>query len=359
MKYFHALNKINGIGSQKLKLLADFFGDGEEIWKSDRAKLEASGIGEKAAALIVKERNKINPDEEWEKLKKENIRLLKASDPNYPRLLREIPAAPFLLYVRGSFWDFNAHPIITIVGSRKLTNYGRQIALSLSGNLARAGVIVASGMALGIDAVAHRGALDAGGKTIAILGSGLDDSHIGPVTNFHLSREIMENGALISEYPPGIAATAGTFPARNRIMAGISLGTVVVEAAIASGTIITANLALEFNREIFAVPGSVFSPVSQGTNALIKAGAKLVSGAQDILEELNLEKIKTAEKIKKIIPDNPEEEKIIKVLSAEPLHIDRIIKLTKLKANIVSSSLSIMEMKGMIKDMGGQNYIRI
>jgi len=247
--------------------------------------------------------------------------------------------------------------MITVVGSRKLTSYGKQAAYGLAQDLSRAGITIVSGMALGIDAAAHRGALDAKGKTIAVLGNGLDDKNISPRTNFNLSREIIFSGALVSDYPAGTPALPGSFPARNRIMAGMSLGTLVIESAQASGTLITANLALDFNREIFAVPGSIFSPASEGTNQLIKSGAKLVSSAKDILEELNIEKIKEAEKIKKVIPDSPDEEKILKILSNEPLHIDKIIKLSRLKTSTASSTVAIMEMKGMIKNMGGQNYI--
>lgn len=356
MKYLNALNKISGVGSQKIRKLIAFFGSAEKAWKASSQELFKSGIEEKIANNILTERGKINPDKEWEKMKKEDISMISVEDPAYPKLLKEIPNPPYSLYLKGEM-DLNAQPIITIVGSRKLTNYGKQAAYGLAQDLSRAGATIASGMALGIDAAAHRGALDARGKTIAVLGSGLDDRNIGPQTNFNLSREIIFSGALISDYPEGTPALPGSFPARNRIMAGIALGTLVVEAAQASGTLITANLSLDFNREIFAVPGSIFSPVSEGTNQLIKSGAKLVSGAKDILEELNIEKIKEAEKVKKVIPDSPEEEKILKILSSEPLHIDKIIKLSKMETGTASSTIAVMEMKGMLKNMGGQNYI--
>jgi len=358
MKYLNALNKITGVGSQKIRKLVKFFGSAREAWNAKPQELAQSGVGEKVANSILFERGKINPDEEWEKMAKENIKMITVKDANYPKLLKEIPNPPYSLYIKGNI-DFNARPMITIVGSRKLTSYGKQAARGLARDLSQAGITIVSGMALGIDAAAHRGALDARGKTAAVLGSGLDDRNIGPQANFNLSREIMSSGALVSDYPAGVEAVPGSFPARNRIMAGMSLGTLVIEAAQKSGTLITANLALDFNREIFAVPGPIFSPVSEGTNQLIKSGAKLVSNAKDILEELNIEKIKEAEKIKKIIPDSPEEEKILKILSSEPAHIDKIIKLSKLKASIASSTIALMEMKGMIKDIGGQNYIVI
>jgi len=247
--------------------------------------------------------------------------------------------------------------MVSIVGSRKFTTYGKQAAFAFARDLAQTGIAIVSGMALGIDAMAHRGALDGRGKTIAVMGSSLEDYNIGPRTNFGLSREIIENGCLVSEYPLGTPATAGTFPTRNRIMAGLTLGTLIIEAARESGSLITAGLALEFNREVFAIPGSIFSPQSEGTNDLIKSGAKLVSSSKDILEELKIEQLQSAEKIRRAIPESKEEEIVLKKLSHEPIHIDIIIKLAKLETSVTSSTLSILEMKGVIKDIGGQNYI--
>ena len=358
MIYLNALNKINGIGPQKIKILMSYFGSGKEIWKSNLSELIKSGINEKLAQTILSEKIKINPEEEWEKLEKENIRVISFFDDTYPTLLKEIPSAPQILYVKGDY-DFNSAPMIAVVGSRKYSTYGQRVATSISYDLAKAGITVVSGMALGIDAFAHRGALDGGGKTLAVLGSSLEDKNIGPRANFNLSRHIINSGALISDYPLGIQATPQTFPARNRLMAGLTLGTLVIEAAPASGTLITASMALDFNREVFAIPGDIFSLGSQGTNQLIKAGAKMVTNITDILEELNIEKFKQEKIIKEFIPASIEEEKIIKILSCEPVHIDRIIKLSKIKTSGVSSVLIILEMKGIIKDIGGQNYIRL
>ncbi|MFA6184047.1 MAG: DNA-processing protein DprA [Parcubacteria group bacterium] len=358
MIYLNALNRINGIGPQKIKILMSHFGSGEEIWKSNLSELIKSGINEKLAQIILSERIKINPEEEWEKLEKENIRVISFFDDTYPTLLKEIPSAPQILYVKGDY-DFNSAPMIAIVGSRKFSNYGQRVAASIAYDLAKAGITVVSGMALGIDAFAHRGALDGGGKTLAVLGSSLEDKNVGPRANFNLSRHIINSGALISDYSLGTQAIPGTFPARNRLMAGLTLGTLVIEAAPASGTLITASMALDFNREVFAVPGDIFSPSSQGTNQLIKSGAKIVSSVTDILEELNIEKFQQEKIIKKFIPASIEEEKIIKIISHEPVHIDRIIKLSKIKTSGVSSILIILEMKGIIKDIGGQNYIRL
>ncbi|MDH4330228.1 MAG: DNA-processing protein DprA [Candidatus Moranbacteria bacterium] len=359
MKYLNALNNISGVGPGKFKTLLNFFSSGEAIWKSDFKEITQSGIDEKLAQKIITERKNINPDQEWEKLEKENVKIILITDPAYPQLLKEISNAPHLLYVKSndSELDFNSRPMISVVGSRKFTQYGEQVANSLSRELSQAGIIVVSGMALGIDAIAHKSTLNSEGKTIAILGSGLSDSNIGPKTNFNLSRRIIENGALISDYPLAIQSTPQTFPARNRIMAGMTLGTIVIEAQKKSGTLITANLALDFNREVFAIPGSIFSPSSEGSNNLIKSGAKLVTSINDILEEINLEKELIKQETKRIIPASLEEEIIIKILNYEPMHIDRITKLTKLGTSVVSSNLTILEIRGVIKNVGGQNYI--
>ena len=365
MKYLNALNIIQGVGSQKIKILLDAFGSAENIWRASLTDLTKTRISENLAEKIVTEREKINPEKEWEKMEKEKIKMITVDDENYPKLLKEIPNPPYILYIKsaesgsalGGTFNLNESPMISIVGSRKFTQYGKQAAEKLAHELSKAGLTIVSGMAIGIDSFAHRAALEAGGKTVAVLGSSLEDSLIGPRSNFDLSRNILENGALVSDYPIGISSTPGNFPARNRLMAGMTLGTLVVEAAPDSGSLITASLALEFNREVFAVPGSIYSPQSEGTNKLIKAGAKIVTGIRDILEELNIEKRAEIEKVKKIIPANPEEEKIINILSPDPLHIDTIAKMAKLEPSAVSSTLAIMEMKGMIKNIGGQNYI--
>jgi DNA processing protein len=359
MKFLNALNKIQGLGPQKMKMLLDFFGSAENIWKADFQNLTQSGIGESLAHKITAEREKINPEEELEKLAKENIRAIDFQSPYYPALLREIPSAPYLLYIKSSLSipDIFRNPMVAMVGSRKMTGYGKQVAYSFARDLAIAGITVVSGMALGVDAEAHIGTLEARGKTIAVLGSSLEDANIGPRANFQISRKIIDNGALLSDFPLGIQSIPGNFPARNRLMAGLTLGTLVVEAALDSGSMITANLALDFNREVFSVPGPIFSESSQGTNKLIKNGAKLISSVQDVLEELNLEKRAGIEKAREIIPESPEEEIVLKNLSKEPLHIDKLLKITKLKTASLSSTLVMMEMKGMVKDIGGQNYI--
>jgi DNA processing protein len=358
MKHLNALNTIYGLGCKKMKILMEFFGSAEEIWKAPLSQLIDSGIGEKIAKTINEARPGIDPEIEWAKLEKENVIAVSIEDDRYPKLLREIPDNPYLIYMKGNL-DCLDLPLVAIVGSRKLTTYGSQVARSFARDLANSGVCVVSGLAFGIDAMAHRGALDAKGKTIAVLGNSLDEESISPRTNFQLSEEILRcGGLLISEFPIQTHADSGTFPARNRIMAGMSQGVLVVEAAIKSGTIITVNLALDYNRDVFAVPGSIFSPQSEGTHKIIKAGAKLVTCAKDIMEELRIENFQELS-IKKIEFDLTEDEKnLCSILSHESLHIDFIAKMTRLDTSTVSSMLAILEIKGAIKNVGGQNYIK-
>jgi DNA processing protein len=358
MKYINALNLINGVGPQKMQKLLVYFPTAEDAWKADFQNLVSSGIGEKLAEKIVAERNIINPDEEWEKLQKENIKMILLTNPDYPRLLKQIPNPPYVLYVKGEI-DFNSRPMISVVGSRKYSDYGLRIVQGLVRDLVKAGIIIVSGMALGIDALAHRATIDNEGQTLAVLGSGIDDKSIFPKNNFNLSREICRNGAVISDYPFGTPAGIGTFPARNRLIAGLSLGTLIIEAGEKSGSLITAGLALEFNREVFAVPGPIYSPQSYGTNKLIQSGAKLVASAKDILDEIGMEEIE--EERKKILPEetSPEEKIILKIITHEPLHIDNLARISKLETSVLSSTLSMMEIKGWIKNVGGQNYVII
>jgi DNA processing protein len=289
----------------------------------------------------------------------ENISAFSIKDDQYPALLKQIPDCPYIIYMKGNL-DCLKLPLVAVVGSRKLTEYGKQAAQILSRDLANSGICVVSGLAFGIDACAHQGALEAKGKTIAVLGNSLDAESIAPRNNFQLAEEILENdGLLISEFPIKTTAAIWTFPSRNRIMAGMSLGTLVVEAAEKSGSLITANLALDYNREVFAVPGSIFSPQSIGTHQLIKSGAKLVACNADILQELKIEQNPQINLEKIDLELSPEEKIVYAILSYESLHVDTITKITKLETATISSTLSLLEIKGLTKNIGGQNYIKL
>jgi DNA processing protein len=360
MQYANALNSICGLGHKKLNQLMDYFCTAEDAWKATLSDLEAAGIGSLIANRIVLERSKMDPAVLWQQLAEENIIAVDKFDARYPTFLKQIPDHPYLIYMKGNLDCLNL-PLIAIVGSRKLTTYGNQVARAFARELAINGICVVSGLAFGVDACAHEGALEANGKTIAVLGNSLDDQSIAPRSNFQLAQRILANdGLLISEFPLRTTASPGTFPARNRIMAGISLGTVVIEAALKSGSLITARLALDYNREVFAIPGSIFSPQSEGNHDLIiNSGVKLVTSVKDILEELDMHLKENSPAKSMDIALSKEEKAVFELLSHESVHIDRISKLSKLKTSSVSSVLAILEINGLVKNIGGQNYIRI
>ena len=284
------------------------------------------------------------------------IKNLKFEDKEYPPLLREIHHPPKELYIKGEI--INQDKIaIAIVGTRKYSQYGKQVCLDITTKLAKLGITIVSGLARGIDTFAHKAALEAGGRTIAVLGSGMDRQSFFPSSNYELGEEIAKNGAVITEYPDGTKGAIYTFPERNRIVSGLSLGVVVIEAPEESGALITANLALEQNKEVFAIPGNIYEINSQGTNKLIKEGAKLVTCVEDILEELNLSHLLQESPKTKIKPENQEEEIVLSILSLQPMHIDEIIKLSKLPTSTVNSTLTILEIKNAIRNLGKNNYI--
>ncbi|MGC9048996.1 MAG: DNA-processing protein DprA [Patescibacteria group bacterium] len=274
------------------------------------------------------------------------------NDPNYPKLLKEIYDPPKELYVWGELRAEENYPL-AVVGTRKVSNYGRQITIDLVRNLAKAGLTIISGLALGVDGLAHQACLDVNGRTIAVLGSGLN--HIYPSIHQKLAEKIVKSGgAVVSEYPPETGPTKWNFPARNRIIAGMSLGVLVTEAPETSGALITARCALDNGREVFAVPGNINSSNSVGTNQLIKLGAKAVTKVEDILDAFDLEL--TEHSKREIKPANNEEKIILEILADGPLHIDEIIKKSKLEAPLVNSTLVIMEISGKVRHIGNSNY---
>jgi DNA processing protein len=291
---------------------------------------------------------KVDPDEYLAYLAKLNIRHVTVFEDNYPMLLKEIFTPPAILYYKG---ELPSSVAIGIVGSRKPTDYGRAVTKEISYSLASAGIAVVSGLALGIDAIAHEAALSAKGKTVAVLGCGLDQ--IYPTTNTKLAERILQSGAIISEYPPGMPPLRQNFPARNRIISGLSAGLVVTEAAEGSGSLITARDALEQNREVFAVPGAIYNLNSHGPNSLIKLGAKVVTSPEDIFQELGIE----GESVKvQPEPKSEMESVIFRILSDGPKHIDGIIKESEKSHNEISSVLTLMEISGKIKHLGGMVY---
>lgn len=360
LAYLHCLRCLPGVGSKTLERLVGRFGSAESAWNAPpSAYADIDKLGSTKINAIVAAKPTIDPGREWDHLAELDIRVMEKSDDAYPALLREIPDAPYILYTRGTFSEWNERACITIVGSRRHTSYGRQVTAQLSLDLARAGVVVVSGLAFGVDSFAHEGALAAHNDTIAILGSGIDDAHISPQTHVPLAERILRSGALLSEYPPGTGATPGSFPQRDRIMVGISLGTIVIEAAERSGSLISARLALDYNREVFAVPGSIFSSVSVGTNRLIRNGAKIVTSVADILEEFPALAAAPEQRSGGRLVLTDDEEALLKMLSHEPLTVDEIIKTSHCGASVVATVLTMLEIKGLAKNIGGNHYIRI
>lgn len=355
--YWVALNEFQKFGPIRWNKLLKFFPSMAEVWRASVLDLKQAGIEERLAEEFFEWRQDKNPEEFWQALEKEKVQVITIQDKEYPILLKEIYDPPPLLYFKGTLPDgeFN----LAVVGTRKITPYGKQVLDFLLRPLIRNGLTIVSGLALGVDGLAHQITLEEKGKTVAILGGGLSSQTIYPGAHRFLAEEIVASGGcLLSEFPLYMPPLQHHFPYRNRLISGLSLGVLVIEATEDSGSLISAACALEQNREVFAVPGDIFQPTSFGTNNLLKMGAKVVTSAQDIFDALNLRDLKKQIETREIIPDTPEEEKILNFLDSTPRHIDEIIKGTKLKPADVSSTLTIMEMKGKVRHLGNMLYVR-
>jgi len=360
LKYWLAWNKISDIGPKRFYKLLEFFGSTDAAWKAKSGEIsKILNLSPKISSRLFEEKNNIIPEREVEVIHKNKVNVLTIEDALYPENLKTIHYPPPVLYFKGTILESDKNSI-SIVGSRKATYYGKMVAEKLSKDLALAGLTIISGMARGIDTAAHKGALSVSGRTIAVLGCGID--HIYPPENRRLAQEIQESGAVISEFSLSTLPERQNFPRRNRVISGLSLGTVVVEAAEKSGALITADFALEQGREVFAIPGNINSPLSNGSHNLIKQGAKLVENYQDILEEIHIVlPQKTA--IKEMVKENTfltKEEKIIyQVITKEPTQIDDIIGVSKLSAGKVSEVLLNLELKDLIKEIEGKRFIKL
>jgi DNA processing protein len=353
--YWLALNMIPGIGPITYRNLVAGFRDPERVFAaSPKALAAVEGVGEKTIGAIKAFPAEAAATEELKKAEDLGVSILTFRDQGYPNNLLQIYDPPPLIYVRGKV-DDEGSPLVAMVGSRKGSPYGRAVTKRISRELTSAGVTVVSGMARGIDTCAHLGALEAGGKTIAVLGCGIDIVY--PPENERLFFEIIGHGAVISEFPLSTPPEGKNFPKRNRIISGLSLGVVIVEATADSGSLITASHALEQGREVFAVPGNIGMATSQGTNALIKQGAKLVEGAQDILVEIIPQyEGKASRDATPVL--NDEEDGILQLLSHDPLHIDEISRMSQMEVRRVSTILLELELKGVISQLGGKMFVR-
>ncbi|MFC1951624.1 DNA-processing protein DprA [Chloroflexota bacterium] len=354
IRYWVGFSLIPGIGRVKFTQLENYFGSLEDAWKASSPDLKHAGLDSNSIKAITSWRPKVSLDAEMEKLGRYGVKVLTCHDSSYPPRLKEIYDYPPVLYVRGSLLPEDEW-CLAVVGTRRTSVYGRQVTEEIVSDLTRSKITIASGLAKGIDSIAHRSALDTGGRSVAVFACGLDTFY--PSENADLARSLIQQGALISEYPLGTKPKAEYFPHRNRIISGISLGVLIIEAGETSGALITANLALEQNREVFAIPDSILSPTSNGTNRLIQEGAKLVRDYTNILEELNLTAVAHQMEIKEVIPASDTESLLLKQLSAEPTHIDEVCRNSGLPVSTVSSTLAMMELKGLIKQMGTVPYV--
>lgn len=353
--YWIALNKVAGIGAVRMAALLAHCGSAEAAWRASIHELKASGIDRRTLENLLQARRELNLETEWERVLKAGVQVLTLHDDEYPENLRQIDAPPPLIYVRGTLQP-NDSWAIGIVGTRRASVYGREVAHSLSRDLAANGITVVSGLALGVDTVAHKSTLANKGRTIAVLGSGVDQ--IYPPENRGLARSIAENGAVVSEYALGTRPDASNFPPRNRIISGLSRGVVIVEAGERSGALITAQFAAEQGRDVYAVPGSILHPGSTGCNTLIQQGAIPLLNVNDILNHLNIEQIRNQQAARAVIPADPQEAALLRHINHEPLHLDELVRQSTLPAPQVAGLLTMMELKGLVRQVGSLSYVR-
>lgn len=352
--FWVGLNLVKGIGAVRFETLIAHFGSPQAAWEAPAQQLKNIGLPTQVVDALLNIRSSVNLEQIWADIQEKGINLITLLDETYPARLKQIDQPPPVLYALGELTPKDEWAV-AIVGTRRFTHYGRQAAEEIAAFLAQNGVTVVSGLARGVDSIAHRAALDAGGRTIAVLGSGVDQ--IYPAENRGLAAEMASRGAVLSDYALGTPPEAGNFPPRNRIIAGLSIAVVVIEAGERSGARITANFAVEQGREVFAVPGNIFSPQSKGTNQLIREGAHPLLAPEDLLEVLNLSMVTEHQKARIVLPANAVEAAIFEVLGHEPVHVDQIGQQAKLPIEQISATLTLMELKGMVRQVGGMRYV--
>ncbi|HRT31134.1 MAG TPA: DNA-processing protein DprA [Anaerolineae bacterium] len=354
LRYWLGLNLVRGIGPVRLRALLSAFGDVKTAWEAPEAELRGVGLDQRTLQNLLQARRQVDLEQLQRKVEAAGVQALTWEEAAYPALLKQLVDAPPVLFVKGELTPSDEWAV-ALVGTRKPTAYGREAARLLATELARNGVTVVSGLARGIDGIAHQAALDAGGRTLAVLGSGLDE--IYPQEHRALAERIAANGALLSDYPLGTRPEATNFPPRNRIISGLSLGVVVVEAGLTSGALITADFAADQGREVFAVPGSILGTSSAGCNRLLRDGAHVVTEVGDILETLSLDQLAAKQAAREVLPANPTEAKVLAQLSVEPAYVDEVARSAGLPVETVSSTLVMMELKGMVRQVGMLQYV--
>jgi len=355
-KFWVGFNLVKGIGAARLRMLLNFFEDIETAWTAPAGQLRDAGLSQKIVDALIQVRMDNSLEKIWRQILDKGIQVITWEDDEYPRRLKEIGQPPPVLYVRGEV-GVNDEWSIAVVGTRRITAYGRQVTEEIAGALASSGLTVISGLARGVDSIAHKAALNAGGRTIAVLGSGVDIVY--PNEHRALAERIITQGALISDYPPGTPPEGINFPPRNRIISGLSLGVIVVEAGEKSGALITAEFAADQGRDVFAVPGPVYAPQSAGCNRLIQQGAYMLLKPRDVLESLDLNLVVEKRAARSALPANQTEAQLMSYLSQQPMHVDEIQARTNLPVENVTASLTMMELKGMVKQVGGMRYVAV
>lgn len=355
-RFWVAFNYVKGIGPVRFQSLLDVFGSPEVAWNASIDELQKTGLSNKVVENLLQVRSQISIDKIWNDILKKGIKVLTWMDSEYPRRLKDINQPPPVIYVKGQLIEEDDWAV-AIVGTRRMTGYGRMVAEDTAQILALNGITVVSGLARGIDSIAHKAAIESGGRTLAVLGNGVD--RIYPPENRSLGAQIIENGALLSNYPPGTPPESSNFPPRNRIISGLCRAVVIVEAGKRSGALITAQYAAEQGRDVFAVPGNINAAQSIGSNRLIRDGAFPLLSPVDILDVLNLSQVSEFHEARRTMPVDPQEDLLLNVIGTQPMHIDEITHLADLPADQVAASLTMMELKGLVRQVGRMNYIAI
>lgn len=353
--FWLAFHRVPYIGPARLRRLVDTFGSLSRAWSAPASELQRC-LEDRARTELIRARAELDVPALYRQVIDSGVQVATPIDLTYPSLLAEIPAPPPVLYYRGELLETD-RIAVAIVGTRKVTAYGREMTSRLAGDLARAGVTIVSGLARGIDGVAHEAALNAGGRTIAVLGSGID--RIYPPEHRNLAARIAEQGAVLSDYLPDTPPDGVNFPPRNRIISGLSLGVVVVEAPDRSGAMITVDFAADHGRDVFAVPGPVLAANSMGTNRLIREGARLVRSADDVLEDLQIRRAPAQALTQQALPLDEDERRLLAVLTSVPQHIDDIAALSDSAVADVAGRLMMLELQGLVRNAGAQHYARI
>ncbi len=353
--YWVAFNLVKGIGAVRMRALLAYFGNAEAAWQASEEDLLHAGLPPMVVKNVVRLRQSQPVEKIWQRANDGKVKIVTWEDDDYPTRLKEIGNSPAVLYLRGAVTQED-NWAVAVVGTRRVTGYGRQVTEDLSAFLVQNHITVVSGLARGVDRIAHETALKMGGRTLAVLGSGVDQ--IYPPEHAGLAAQIAEHGAVISDYPLGTQPESTNFPPRNRLIAGLSLATVVVEAGNVSGSLITAAFAREQGREVFAVPGGIYAPLSKGTNQLINNGCAPLTDFEQILQALHLDKTKKQYEARMLIAADDLEEQLLQLLTNEPRHVDEISVMAGLPIQTVSATLSLMELKGMVRNLDGMTFSR-